>query len=74
MKIVFLVCNEVFTSRVMEMLNGSGIDYYTRWEEVKGKGHGMNFSKLPVLPSLMLRELNLCLVSSHILRTMFCHF
>jgi nitrogen regulatory protein PII len=40
MKVVFLVCNEVFTPRVMEMLNGSGIDYYTRWEQVKGKGHG----------------------------------
>lgn len=40
MKIVFLVCNEVFTPRLMEMLHGSGIDYYTRWEQVKGKGHG----------------------------------
>lgn len=40
MKIVFLVSNEVFAPRVMEILNGSGIDYYTRWEQVKGKGHG----------------------------------
>lgn len=24
----------------MDMLHGIGIDYYTRWEEVKGKGHG----------------------------------
>lgn len=40
MKMVFLVCNEVFVPRVMEMLSGNGIDYYTRWEEVKGKGHG----------------------------------
>ncbi len=40
MKIAFLVCNEVFAPRVMEMLTGSGIDYYTRWEQVKGKGHG----------------------------------
>ena len=40
MKIVFLVYNDVFTPRVMEMLHASGIDYYTRWEQVKGKGHG----------------------------------
>ncbi len=40
MKIVFLICNEVFAPRVMEMLSGNGIDYYTRWEQVKGKGHG----------------------------------
>jgi len=40
MKIVFLVSNAVFTPRVMEMLNGIGIDYYTLWEQVKGKGHG----------------------------------
>ena len=39
MKIVFLICNEVFTPRVMEMLSACGIDYYTRWDEVKGKGH-----------------------------------
>jgi hypothetical protein len=24
----------------METLAALGIDYYTRWEEVKGKGHG----------------------------------
>jgi len=24
----------------MDMLHGIGIDYYTRWEQVKGKGHG----------------------------------
>jgi len=40
MKIVFLVCNEVYTPRVMELLSNAGIDYYTRWEQVKGKGHG----------------------------------
>ncbi len=40
MKIVFLVCNEVYTPRVMDLLSHRGIDYYTRWEEVKGKGHG----------------------------------
>ena|SRR5512135_1825396 len=40
MKIVFLICNEVYSPRVMELLAADGIDYYTRWEEVKGKGHG----------------------------------
>jgi hypothetical protein len=36
----FVVCNEVYTARVMEILEKIGIDYYTRWEQVKGKGHG----------------------------------
>ena len=39
MKIVFLVCNEVFEPRLMKILNEVGIDYYTCWERVKGKGH-----------------------------------
>lgn len=40
MKLVFVVNNEVFTPRVMDILASLGIDYYTRWEEVTGKGHG----------------------------------
>lgn len=40
MKIAFVIHNEHFTSRVMELLTVSGIDYYTRWEEVHGKGRG----------------------------------
>ena len=40
MKIAFVVHNELFTSRVMQLLDAAGIDYYTRWEEVQGKGHG----------------------------------
>jgi hypothetical protein len=40
MKIVFVVYTEVYTPRVMALLDSIGIDYYTRWEEVKGKGHG----------------------------------
>lgn len=39
MKVAFVVCNEVYTPRVMEMLTRSGIDFYTRWEHVLGKGH-----------------------------------
>lgn len=40
MKIVFIVCNEVYTPRVMEILAKENIDYFTRWEHVLGKGHG----------------------------------
>ncbi len=40
MKIVFIVCNDVYTDRVMDLLTNCKIDYYTRWEEVTGKGHG----------------------------------
>jgi hypothetical protein len=39
MKIAFLVCNEVFSPRLLSMLGELGIDYYTRWEKVTGKGH-----------------------------------
>lgn len=40
MKIAFVVHNELFASRVMELLAAAGIDYYTRWDEAKGKGPG----------------------------------
>ena len=40
MKIAFVVHNELFTARVMQLLAAAGIDYYTRWEEVHGKGPG----------------------------------
>ena len=40
MKVVFVVCNDVVSPRVMKLLEAAGIDYYTRWEHVKGKGHG----------------------------------
>ena len=40
MKIAFVVHNEFFSSRVMQLLQTMGIDYYTRWDQVKGKGHG----------------------------------
>jgi hypothetical protein len=39
MKIAFVVHNEVFAPRVTEMLRLAGIDYYTRWQQVQGKGH-----------------------------------
>ncbi|HEY9167489.1 MAG TPA: PG0541 family transporter-associated protein [Candidatus Kryptonia bacterium] len=40
MKIAFLVSNDVISPRVMKLLEGARIDYYTKWEHVKGKGHG----------------------------------
>lgn len=40
MKIAFVVHNALMTARVMELLKSAGIDYYTRWEHVTGKGRG----------------------------------
>lgn len=40
MKIAFVIHNEHFVSLVMQLLNAAGIDYYTRWDQAKGKGHG----------------------------------
>ncbi len=39
MKIAFVIHNDLFGSQVMKLLAAAGIDYYTRWDEVKGKGH-----------------------------------
>jgi len=36
----FVVHNEYYTPRVMQLLKDAGIDYYTRWERAQGKGHG----------------------------------
>ena len=40
MKFAFIVHNAYHWPRMMELLKETGIDYYTRWDEVKGKGHG----------------------------------
>jgi hypothetical protein len=40
MKMAFVVYNEYVDPQVMGMLKVLNIDYYTRWEHVKGKGHG----------------------------------
>ena len=40
MKIALVVHNEHFTPRVMQLLDAAGIDYYTRWDQATGKGHG----------------------------------
>lgn len=36
----FIVHNEYFTPRVMQLLKDAGIDYYTRWDHTTGKGRG----------------------------------
>ena len=40
MKMAFVVCNEFFIGEVMRVLSEADIDYYTRWDNAKGKGHG----------------------------------
>ena len=39
MKLAFIVHIEHHTTLVMELLEKCRIDYYTRWENAKGKGH-----------------------------------
>ena len=40
MKLAQLVCNTYFMDRVMKILQDNGIDYFTSWDNAKGKGHG----------------------------------
>ena len=40
MNMAFVVCNSYFMDRVMTILKENGIDYYTTWDNAKGKGHG----------------------------------
>lgn len=39
MKLTFLVYHDILDDRVTKALNELNIDYYTEWEDVKGKGH-----------------------------------
>ncbi len=39
MKIMFIVYHDILEDRVSSLLNKLNIDYYTEWENVKGKGH-----------------------------------
>lgn len=39
MKLAFVIHNEHYTARVLELLARCNIDYYTRWEHAQGKGH-----------------------------------
>ena len=40
MKMALVVSNSFFNDRVMQILKDNGIDYFTSWDNVKGKGHG----------------------------------
>ena len=40
MKLVFIIQCEHYNKRVMQLLDAVGIDYYTRWDQAEGKGHG----------------------------------
>ena len=40
MKMAFVVYYEHVDAQVMNILKSLGIDYYTRWENLKGKGRG----------------------------------
>lgn len=40
MKMVFIIQCEHYNKRVMQLLDAVGIDYYTRWDQAEGKGHG----------------------------------
>ena len=35
-----VVCNTYFMDRVMKILKDCDIDYFTSWDNAKGKGHG----------------------------------
>jgi len=39
MKIAFIIYHEILDERISLALNGLKIDYFTEWENVKGKGH-----------------------------------
>jgi nitrogen regulatory protein PII len=35
-----IICNSYYMDRVMKSLKENGIDYFTSWDNAKGKGHG----------------------------------
>ena len=39
LKLVLITYNEAIDDEVMELLNNAGIEEYTKWTEVLGKGH-----------------------------------
>jgi hypothetical protein len=39
MKIIFIVYHDILEDRVSNLLDELKIDYFTEWENVKGKGH-----------------------------------
>ena len=39
MKIIFLVYHDILDDRISNALTELDIDFYTKWEDVKGSGH-----------------------------------
>ena len=39
MKMAFMVHNDYYTSRVLDVLKAAEIDYYTRWDQEIGRAH-----------------------------------
>ncbi|MBK7630423.1 MAG: hypothetical protein IPJ23_06960 [Ignavibacteriales bacterium] len=39
MKLAFIAYRDILDDRISAGLNELGIDFYTQWEDVKGKGH-----------------------------------
>ena len=39
MKLTFLIYHDILDDRVTKVLKELEIDFYTQWEDVKGKGH-----------------------------------
>lgn len=39
MKMAFIVYRDIFEDRVAALLEKAGVDFFTEWENVKGKGH-----------------------------------
>ena len=39
MKIIFIVYHDILDDRISNMLDELKIDFFTEWENVKGKGH-----------------------------------
>jgi len=58
MKMAFVIYNEVYHPRMVELLGREGVDYFTRWEQVQGKGHGtdahLGTRSFPGLNSVMM--------------------
>lgn len=40
MKMTLVVCNTFFIDHLTKALKDCNIDYFTRWDNAKGKGHG----------------------------------
>lgn len=39
MKVIFIVYHDILDDRIDNLFNELKIDYYTEWENVKGRGH-----------------------------------